>query len=710
MRITQIQEMRYRRQQMNATSVRTSAIGLGLFALALFNGALLQAQQLAPTDVIVGASTAVQSSASAPSTVDAMDATHRAIVREAGPEDGVLFGSGFEPFLLHGNQLLGMTGRAGIFKSKSRGAHWERSMVGLVAPNGVSPYVISRCQAPSEPRIVYVLAGLGGQATPFNGFFSTDDFGDTWTRRGEADTSFGIALCAVDALNPRTVYVSGFDSTTFTNTIWKSTDGGRTLRIFGKTLPDCANGGQVFSRPGILFVVGSCAFASADGGNSFQILPISRLNFTGADVSPDGNTVFVGTSAGLLRSTDRGASFSPVSGLPNGFAGFLGFDPTDPARIYASDGLLNVSTDGGASFVRLPAAADPRFLGQVNEVSVDSRGSIYFSTQAGPFRSDDGGQTFRSVRDGFRASSVQALGFTADGKLLVGVRNTQVVFRQAQGLAFDPIAKTADIFLDDGFTSNGIAVVGSPINPDVILAATEGQGLFRTDNGGRSWTVAGAPASLFNARMAFVTASRVYMVAADQPPAGQPGLYRSDDAGGTFANLSTLPFGAIAVDPTNPDVLYVGTYNSGDGLFKSNDGGQTLQDLGHPGSFSALAVDRSNPRVIYAGARFGQVTRSLDGGRTFAPASKGLTGAGVHGLAQDSRGTLFVWIRSGGLFASEDGAASWHAIDTGEALQRSGVEAGRGSLVADPRRPGHVYLGNAGVIEIIASGEAKEPK
>jgi hypothetical protein len=111
-------------------------------------------------------------------------------------------------------------------------------------------------------------------------------------------------------------------------------------------------------------------------------------------------------------------------------------------------------------------------------------------------------------------------------------------------------------------------------------------------------------------------------------------------------------------------------------------------------------VDRRDTNVIYAGERFGQVIRSLDGGHTFTAASNGLSGAGVHGLAQDVDGTLFVWLRGGGLFSSRDGAVNWRAVDTGEALQRSGVEAGRGTLAIDPRHPGRVYLANAGVIRI----------
>jgi photosystem II stability/assembly factor-like uncharacterized protein len=635
-----------------------------------------------------------------------------ASVREAGPEDGKLCCGGTAELFLHGDEVLSITGRAGIFKSIGNGAPWARSMQGLVARNGVSPFVNSGCQAPSDPRIVYVLAGDGGAVAPFNGFFLSEDFGETWIRRGSVDTGFGINTCTVDAVDPRTVYIFGIDSATFAAMIWKSTDGGRTVQIFSNKLPACAADADiVFPRPGILYVIGfSCAVVSTDGGVSFQPLPLPPLT-GGLDVSPDGNTIFLNTLMGTVRSIDRGASFAPVSGLPNGFLGTLGFDPTDSSRIYENDGLLRVSTDGGASFVLLPASNDPRFLGPIDnlggpidEIGVNPRGSVYIDTLAGLFRSDDHGKTFRSVLDGFRASSVQDLAIDADGKLLVAVFHTQIVFQQRHGLTFKPIGNTPDIVLD-GINNDGVAVAGSPSDPKVILVATEGQGVLRTDNGGRSWKPAAVSdgAMVFNnSRMAFPTSSRVYLVSQTETPLG---LYRSDDAGGTFVGLASLPFGAIAVDPRNADVLYVGTYGSGDGLFKSTDGGRTLHDLGQPGAFSALAVDHRYPQIIYAGQRSGRVIRSLDGGKTFAPASAGLAGAGVHGLAQDAHGTLFVWLRGGGLFASDDRAASWHAIDTGEALQRSGVEAGRGSLVADPRHPGHLYLGNAGVIEIIADGD-----
>src|SRR2546427_12341218 len=85
---------------------------------------------------------------------------HRA--REAGPEDGILCCNGLIPFLFHGDEVLTTTGRAGIFRSESRGERWQRDMKGLVAPHGVSPFGDHLCLEPSRPRHVYALPGLAG--------------------------------------------------------------------------------------------------------------------------------------------------------------------------------------------------------------------------------------------------------------------------------------------------------------------------------------------------------------------------------------------------------------------------------------------------------------------------------------------------------------------------------------------------------------------
>src|SRR5207237_4116380 len=186
------------------------------------------------------------------------------------------------------------------------------------------------------------------------------------------------------------------------------------------------------------------------------------------------------------------------------------------------------------------------------------------------------------------------------------------------------------------------------------------------------------------------------------------GLYRSDDSGEKFARLSRTPLMSIAIGPDDADLLYLGP--SSGGLLKSTDGGHNLQFLPQSGLFdgvfTSIVIDRRDGQTIYAGAQFEpNVIRSIDGGNSFVLAAGGLAGTGVLGMGQDSRGTLFAWLRGGGLFRSTNGANTWERVDAGEALRRSGAEAGRASLVVDPRRPGRVFLGNASVLQIDSEGD-----
>ena len=70
---------------------------------------------------------------------------------------------------------------------------------------------------------------------------------------------------------------------------------------------------------------------------------------------------------------------------------------------------------------------------------------------------------------------------------------------------------------------------------------------------------------------------------------------------------------ALVVDPTRPGTLYVGT--TFDGLFKSEDGGDTWSATGLTGSVLALAILPGNPMRLYAGGYDG-IFRSTDGGGT----------------------------------------------------------------------------------------------
>src|SRR6188508_3181330 len=117
------------------------------------------------------------------------------------------------------------------------------------------------------------------------------------------------------------------------------------------------------------------------------------------------------------------------------------------------------------------------------------------------------------------------------------------------------------------------------------------------------------------------------------------GVFKSIDYGRTwqpiFDDQPTASIGAIAVAPSNPNVVYVGSgeglhrpdLSVGDGVYKSSDAGKTWTHLGlrDGQQIAQLVVDPKNPDYIFvavAGHPYGPneergVYRSLDGGKTF---------------------------------------------------------------------------------------------
>src|SRR5256885_15298884 len=94
------------------------------------------------------------------------------------------------------------------------------------------------------------------------------------------------------------------------------------------------------------------------------------------------------------------------------------------------------------------------------------------------------------------------------------------------------------------------------------------------------------------------------------------GVFRTDDYGRTwtpiFDDQPTGSIGALAVAPSNPEVIYVGSgeglqrpdLSTGDGMYKSIDGGKTFRHLGlrDAQQIAAIIVDPRDPNLIYVGA------------------------------------------------------------------------------------------------------------
>ena len=186
------------------------------------------------------------------------------------------------------------------------------------------------------------------------------------------------------------------------------------------------------------------------------------------------------------------------------------------------------------------------------------------------------------------------------------------------------------------------------------------------------------------------------------------GVWRTIDAGASWAalgdDLPTTAIGAIAIDPTNPQIIYAGSGEAnfanhsryGLGIFKSTDAGETWEQLAAATfagrCFSKIIIPAQSPTTIYASItraggfpemaaarnhplRLGPVGvfRSLDSGQTWTQLTNGLPNLSATDLAIDPINPLILYAGIGhifgntanGIYKSADGGDSWVRLSGG---------------------------------------------
>ncbi len=183
------------------------------------------------------------------------------------------------------------------------------------------------------------------------------------------------------------------------------------------------------------------------------------------------------------------------------------------------------------------------------------------------------------------------------------------------------------------------------------------------------------------------------------------GLFRSQDNGSTWTALHTdLPQGitvnSIVPDQTQIGVVYLGTDA---GVFVSTNNGDNWQSAsqglpgGADGAVTALLINPNDAKTLYAGTAHKGIYVSHDAGKSWSPGAQGLpAGVLVHTLMAEIKGAtirLFAGLAGDGVYESSDNGASWSASNTGLPAGIDGL-----SLLQQPSNPGGLYLGtSAGV-------------
>ena len=503
--------------------------------------------------------------------------------------------------------------------------------------------------APSNPQVLYAVSqGM---------IFRSADGGATWTRG--RDAAFHVA---VDAANPSLVYAVR------PSHLSRSMDGGATW--------------QPLRTP------------------AFPNQLVAHPRFAGM--------VFAVANAGLFKSNNAGSLWRLVrrGGLPARYqAHRLVIDPSAPRRFYLA--LTDVATgtpqlfkslDGGFTWQRIdngPLAGKP-----ILALAPHPRNSriLYVATAEDIYRSVDGGRSWTAVgHAGGVIGIADLLAVQPDRPNVVYTAGSIGVFRsqdagatwvQLPGLP-DQASASALLALPRGL----FVSVSVPHHPD---------GVFKSTDGGNSWTFAGRGIQALTVRSIQFGAPGTLWVWADFL------LFRSTDQGLTWTHVrpdpaAILPVVAVAVDPADPSNVFA--LISDGALWRSHDAGQTWEAGGNAGLQARdLEVDPQNPSTLYA-AGHGGIAKSTDGGTTWTPLP--VENAVYHDVdvAPSSPSTLYAGTDfTPFLLRSQDGGATWTR------LRSVFPDVTPASLAVDPLVATTVYTTDEGyVLKSTDAGETWSP-
>ena len=600
-----------------------------------------------------------------------------------GPQGGAIGALFVDPH--NPRTLYAATDYGGAFKSLDGGASWMK----FDGPN--APLVFD----PQDPNTIYAINSV-------EGIFKSTDGGTSWNPANFGLPPVQVFALAIDPLNPSTLYAGTAYG------ISKSTDGAASWSAVNSGLPKPPGDKQPNDQnryastsslvidpqnPSAIYAVvdhfndpGELLFKSADGGGSWNPagsgLPQSHIILAIDPRNP--GTLYAGSGQGVFKTVDGGTNWNPVnSGLPTFLTepytpvNSVVIDWQQPDTIYAAIGNLSggrvfKSMNSGGSWSDsssgLPQTTPIRSL----QIDPQLPSTLYAGTNAGVFKSTDGGTSWAAINSGV----------------------------------------TATLILD---------VAIDPRNASTLYAATY-NGLVKTTDGGTNWGPANSSLALGLLAIDPQNTSTVFAAGcvADGSGVSSCGVVKSTD-GGTSWSVSRIAqdsdsdwITALAIDPQNSNIVYATTQEFDEcgleTLHKSVDGGMSwshslFKDMGVSAHcVLALVIDPQNSGNLYAAFQYGGVFKSTDAGATWKAAnsglSPGLSPSGLYynavALAIDPGSPSTVYTASfSGAFKSSDGGMSWNPASAGLPDWSTGLEdcCFRPRLAVDPQDSARVYLG-----------------
>jgi photosystem II stability/assembly factor-like uncharacterized protein len=374
-------------------------------------------------------------------------------------------------------------------------------------------------------------------------------------------------------------------------------------------------------------------YTSADGGKHWELLynfNRPKLFVDHIIVDPrDSRTLYVGAhrhkeAGGFFKSTNGGRSFKESPELQNEALHSLSQSEASPNVLIAGtfNGIFR-SDDAGDTWQQLPTYSTSGLV-HVESLAIDPRSAdiIYAGTWYLPYKTTDGGKTWKSIKNG--------------------------------------IIDDSDIF----------AIDIDPRDPNHVIASAC-SGIYETRNGGELWRkVQGIPSQSRRTRAILQHPSVANLVFAGTTE----GFWRSERGGDADSWMVTtsrqLEINSIAVHPSRPEVIYIGTNNYG--VMVSFDSGKSFvpTNAGYSGRFAnSIVPDREDPSRVYAATintttGGGFLFVSTNNGDSWRPSMRSMPSRLItYSILQDLQDVNTIYLGTNlGVYRSIDRGVSWAPV------------------------------------------------
>jgi photosystem II stability/assembly factor-like uncharacterized protein len=559
---------------------------------------------------------------------------------------------------------------------------------------------------PGNANMIYIGA-------PDGGVWKTSNGGTTWSTTTGSLPTLAIGDIAIDPTNPNNIYIATGDAFGYGNPfwggtyaigVWKSTNGGGTWSTTGLSFTLGQN--RTIRRlvihptnPNILLAATSAGlFRTINAGTSWAAL----WNVSTFDVEfnrSNGNIVYA-TTTQVMKSTNAGATWAPLAGTSCGGTRFnievarsnpnvlytlctndqvrkstdggttwstttapgatlygyydnvLAVSPVDPNIVIVAGFNMKKTTNGGTTWTSVPTA------GHVDNHCVTfapgTSTNILCGNDGGLFRTTNGGTTWSSLNKGLAITQFYRLGLS----------------RITPGLMIAGAQDNGNLKLSAGTWTNitnadGMGGFIDFANDNNMYVTIQYGSLFRSTNGGASWTSINTPAS-----GAWVTPFVQSRTVANTIYAATDKVYKSTNQGTAWAAISGIlngvgPFTILKTHP-NPNYLIAG---DGDHLYRTTNGGTTWTDI--TGTLPVAAnylmdatMNDNAPNVIWAtfsGYNAGQkVYKTTNGGSTWTNISGTLPNLPANCVVYENKTGNPIYVGTdAGVYYIKDGMADF---------------------------------------------------